>query len=62
MNSIAAFQMAQALDEERHRRAENRRLARQHRATAPEPEAKISSAGWRNILRFPRYTAAASKS
>ena len=62
MNSIAAFQMVQALDEERLRRAENRRLARQQRATSPEPEAKISSASWRSILRFPRYSAATSKS
>ena len=32
MNSIAAFQMVQALDEERLRRAEKRRLASQRHA------------------------------
>jgi hypothetical protein len=63
MNSIAAFQMVQALDGERLRRAEERRLARELRATTTEvPGARIASGNWRSILRFPRYTAAASKS
>jgi hypothetical protein len=62
MNSIAAFQMVQALDEERLRRAEKRRLASQVRASTTAPEVRIASGSWRAILRFPRFSAAASKS
>jgi hypothetical protein len=62
MNSIAAFQMVQALDEERLRRAEKRRLESQLHATTPAPDGTIASGNWRSILRFPRFSAAASKS
>jgi hypothetical protein len=62
MNSIAAFQMVQALDEERLRRAEKRRLASQLHATTTAPDGTIASGNWRSILRFPRFSAAASKS
>ena len=62
MNSIAAFQMVQALDEERLRRAEQRRMARQRHAQTSAQDVKISSGNWRAVLRFPRFTAAASKS
>jgi hypothetical protein len=62
MNSIAAFQMVQALDEERLRRAENRRLASERRAASEGSEVRIASGSWRSILRFPRFSAAASKS
>ncbi len=62
MNSIAAFQMVQALDEERLRRAEARRMARAPHAPTEAPEARFASGNWRSILRFPRFSAAASKS
>jgi len=62
MNSIAAFQMVQALDEERLRRAEQRRLASQRHASTTAPDVTIASGNWRSILRFPRFSAAASKS
>jgi hypothetical protein len=62
MNSIAAFQMVQALDEERLRRAEKRRLARQVPTPATASDARIASGNWRAILRFPRFSTAASKS
>lgn len=61
MNSIAAFQMVQALDEERLRRAEKRRLASQVPASTTDADVKIASGNWRAILRFPRFSAAASK-
>jgi hypothetical protein len=62
MNSIAAFQMVQALDEERLLRAEKRRMARELQATSTASEVTIASGNWRSILRFPRFSAAASKS
>jgi hypothetical protein len=62
MNPIAAFHMVQALDEERLRQAEKRRLARQRRAPATPQDATSASGSWRSILRFPRFSAAASKS
>jgi hypothetical protein len=62
MNPIAAFQMVQALDEERLRQAEKRRLARQRHTPTTAPDATMASGSWRSILRFPRFSAAASKS
>ena len=62
MNSIAAFQMVQALDEERLRRAEKRRMARELPAPSMASDVTIASGNWRAILRFPRFSAAASKS
>jgi hypothetical protein len=62
MNSIAAFQMVQALDEERLRRAEKRRLASERHDPTSAPDVTIASGNWRAILRFPRFSAAASKS
>jgi len=62
MNSIATFQMVQALDEERLRRAEKRRLASQLHAPTTAPDVTTASGSWRSILRFPRFSAAASKS
>jgi hypothetical protein len=62
MNSIAAFQMAKALDEERLRYVEKRRDARQTRSAAGAGDTFVGRQSWRGILRFPRFTAAASKS
>jgi hypothetical protein len=59
MNSIAAFQMAKALDEERLNFVEKRR----QRAESAEVDTRFSGGqSWRAILRFPRLTPAASKS
>jgi hypothetical protein len=62
MNSIAAFQMAKALDEERRAHVERRRTARQTRSAATAGETFVGGQSWRGILRFPRLTAAPSKS
>jgi hypothetical protein len=61
MNSIAAFHMAQALDDERRRWAEKRFEARQHRTTSDEAVKPLSTREWRAIFRFPRLAAAANK-
>ena len=63
MNSIAAFQMVKAIDDERHAAAERRRLSKIRHAAAAETDATFDGGqSWRVILRFPRFTAAASKS
>jgi hypothetical protein len=62
MNSIAAFQMARALDEERIRYVEKRRDARRERSASAQADGTFGGGqSWRGILRFPRFTAAASK-
>ena len=62
MNSIAAFQMVKALDEERHAAAERRRQAKGRHAGSAGADAKFQGGqSWRAILRFPRFTAAPSK-
>jgi hypothetical protein len=62
MNSIAAFQMVRALDEERLRRAEQKRQARERHASPTPPDATTASGSWRSVLRFPRFATATSKS
>jgi hypothetical protein len=62
MNSIAAFQMAKALDAERLAYVENRRTARQTGSAATTGDTFVGGKSWRGILRFPRFSAAASKS
>jgi hypothetical protein len=63
MNSIAAFQMVKAIDEERHAAAERRRQSKIRHAATAETDAKfVGGQSWRAILRFPRFTAAPSKS
>jgi hypothetical protein len=63
MNSIAAFQMVKAIDDERHASAERRRLAKSQRVGSTEAdETFVGGQSWRSILRFPRFTTAASKS
>ena len=58
MNSIAAFQMAKALDEERHRYVETRR----QRVDAAQNEVPYNGGrSWRLILRFPRAMTVPSK-
>ena len=62
MNSIAAFQMVQAIDDERRASAERRRQAKIRHAGSAEADATFAGGqSWRSILRFPRFTAAASK-
>jgi hypothetical protein len=62
MNSIAAFQMVKALDEERLRYVEKRRDAHNGRVgSADVDRAFVTSQSWKAVLRFPRLTAAASK-
>jgi hypothetical protein len=62
MNSIAAYQMVKAIDDERHASAEKRRQAKSRHAGAAEGDAKfVGGQPWRAILRFPRFTPAASK-
>ena len=58
MNAIAAFQMAQAIDEERLRYVENRRRRAE---SAPRDTTFTGGRSWREILTFPRLTPAASK-
>jgi hypothetical protein len=63
MNSIAAFMMVQAIDDERRASAERRREAKSRHAGATEVDATFAGGQtWRSILRFPRFTTAASKS
>ena len=62
MNSIAAFQMVKAIDDERHAAAERRRLSKTRHAAAADTDATfVGGQSWRAILRFPRFTAAPSK-
>jgi len=62
MNSIAAYQMVKALDDERHAAAERRREAKSRHAGSAEADATfVGGHSWRAILRFPRFTAATSK-
>jgi hypothetical protein len=63
MNSIAAFMMVQAIDNERRASVEKRRQAKILRAGSAKGDATFAGGqSWRSILRFPRFTAAASKS
>ena len=63
MNSIAAFMMVQAIDNERRASVERRRQAKSRHAGVAETDAKFEGGqSWRSILRFPRFTTAASKS
>ena len=62
MNSIAAFQMVQAIDDERRAAAERRRQSKsRHAGEAETDTAFVGGQSWRSILRFPRFTAAPSK-
>jgi hypothetical protein len=62
MNSIAAFQMVKALDEERLRYVEKRRGAHKERVASADVDAALAGGqSWKAIIRFPRFTAAASK-
>jgi hypothetical protein len=62
MNSIAAFQMVQAIDDERRAAAERRRQSKIRHIAAAETDATfVGGQSWRTILRFPRFTAAPSK-
>jgi hypothetical protein len=58
MNSIAAFQMAKALDEERLRYVERRS---QRAASKADGEGYTGRRSWLPILRFPRAATAPSK-
>ena len=58
MNAIAAFQMAQALDEERLRYVEQRR---RRAASKANDDGYSGRRSWLPILRFPRAAAAPSK-
>ena len=58
MNSIAAFQMVKALDEERLRYVEERR---QRAASKPDSDGYTGRRSWLPVLRFPRAAAAPSK-
>jgi hypothetical protein len=63
MNSIAAFQMVQAIDNERRAAAERRRQAKVRHAGSTEADTTFKGGqSWRSIVRFPRFTTAASKS
>jgi hypothetical protein len=63
MNSIAAFMMVQAMDNERRASVERRRQRKSQHAGVAETDAKyVGGQSWRSILRFPRFTTAASKS
>ena len=63
MNSIAAFMMVKAIDDERRASVERRRQSKSRHAGATEVEATFAGGhSWRSILRFPRFTTAASKS
>ena len=57
MNSIAAFQMVKALDEERLRHVEQRR----ERASTTDDTQYTGRRSWLPILRFPRAATAPSK-
>jgi hypothetical protein len=62
MNSIAAYQMVKAIDDERHASAERRRQATSRHAGSADADAKfVGGHSWRGILRFPRFTPATSK-
>ena len=62
MNSIAAYQMVKAIDDERHASAERRRQANSRHAGPADTEANFAGGqSWRAIIRFPRFTAATSK-
>jgi hypothetical protein len=62
MNSIAAFMMVQAIDNERRASVEKRRQAKSLRAGSAEVDATFAGGqSWRSILRFRRFTAAPSK-
>jgi hypothetical protein len=63
MNSIAAFMMVQAIDNERRASVERRRQAKSQHAGSADVDAPFAGGqSWRSILRFPRFTTAASKS
>ena len=62
MNSIAAYQMVKAIDDERHASAERRRQAKGRHASPADADAKfVGGQSWRAILRFPRFNPATSK-
>ena len=62
MNSIAAFMMVQAIDNERRASVERRNQAKSQRVGSSEVDATFAGGqSWRSILRFPRFTTAASK-
>jgi hypothetical protein len=62
MNSIAAYQMVKAIDDERHASAARRREAMSRHAGSAEVGGKlVGGQSWRAILRFPRFTPAALK-
>jgi len=63
MNSIAAFMMVKAIDDERRAAAERRHEAKIRRADAAAADPTFNGGQtWRSIARFPRFTTAASKS
>jgi hypothetical protein len=58
MNSIAAFQMARAIDEELRHQAEMRR----QRIVPADGDVRLTGRGsWRTVLQFPRFTPTPSK-
>jgi hypothetical protein len=61
MNSIAAFQMVQALDEERRRWAERRNRSRQPQPVDIDQDVRMTSGNWRAILEFRRFVGVPSK-
>jgi hypothetical protein len=63
MNSIAAFMMVQAIDNERRASVERRRQAKTQHAGPREVDSPFAGGqSWRSIIRLPRFTTAASKS
>jgi hypothetical protein len=62
MNSIAAYQMVKALDDERHAAAARRRQAKRRHARSASADAEfVGGQSWGTILRFPRFSAATLK-
>jgi hypothetical protein len=62
MNSIAAFQMVQAIDDERRAAAERRRQSKiRHSGVAETDATFVGGQSWRSILRFSRFSTATSK-
>jgi hypothetical protein len=58
MNAIAAFQMARAIDEERLRYVEKRRMLVEAKE---RPDSFTGRRSWRGVLRFPRMASAAAR-
>jgi hypothetical protein len=62
MNPVGALYIAEAIEDERRRFVEQRRLAHEARSRAddasPTPSRRI---GWSTILRFRRFQAAESR-